>query len=78
MSGFPFVCITSTKSASLESNRKVFHEFSKKGPAGSKPEINPLVTNGLSHIYHLDDSTFIFRGTRRDFSFLFNFSMKIM
>ena len=36
------------------------------------------MTNGLSHPYHLDESTFIFRGIRSDFSFLFHFSMKIM
>ena len=38
----------------------------------------PLVTNGLSHPYHLDDSPFILRGVRSNFSFLFHFSMKIM
>ena len=31
--------------------------------------INPLVTNGLSRPYHLDESTFIYRDTRIDFSF---------
>ena len=42
--------------------------------------LNPLVTNGLSHRYHLDESIFIFRGIRSIvfFSFLFHFSMKIM
>ena len=39
---------------------------------------NPLVTNGLSHPYHLDGSTFINRSIRSDFSFLFHFSMKFM
>ena len=39
---------------------------------------NPLVTNGLSHPYQLDESIFIFRGIRSNFSFLFHFSMKIM
>ena len=34
--------------------------------------------NGLSHPYHLDESTFIFRGIRSNFSFLFNLSMKFM
>ena len=40
---------------------------------------NPIVTNGLFHCYHLDESTFIFtyRGIRSNFSFLFDFSMKI-
>ena len=36
------------------------------------------MTNGLSHSYQLDESTFIFRGIRSDFSFFFQFSMKIM
>ena len=31
---------------------------------------NPLVTNGLSHPYHFDESPFIFRGIRSSFSFL--------
>ena len=31
---------------------------------------NPLVTNGLSHLYHLDESTFIYRGTRSFFYFI--------
>ena len=39
---------------------------------------NPLVTNGLSHPYHLDRSIFIFREIRSDFSFLFHLSMKMM
>ena len=37
---------------------------------------NPNVTNGLSHPYHLDKSTFIFRGIGSNFSF--HFSMNIM
>ena len=40
--------------------------------------LNPLVTNGLSHPYHLDEFTFIFRGVMSNFSFLFHFSMKFM
>ena len=32
-------------------------------------DFNPLVTNGISHPYHLDESTFIYRGTRSDVSF---------
>ena len=39
---------------------------------------SPYATNGLSHPYQMDESTFIFRGIRNDFSFLFHFSMKIM
>ena len=38
---------------------------------------NPLVTNELSHLYHLDESIFIFRSIGSNFSFLFHFSMKI-
>ena len=40
--------------------------------------LNPRVTNGLSHPYLLDESTFIFRDIKGNFSFLFHFSMKIM
>ena len=29
--------------------------------------INPYLTNGFSHHYHLGESTFIFRGIRGDF-----------
>ena len=36
------------------------------------------MTNGLSHPYHLDESIFIFRGIRSNFSFLFHFSMKFL
>ena len=32
------------------------------------------MTNGLSHPYHLDESTFIFRAMGSNFSFLFHFS----
>ena len=39
--------------------------------------LNPLVTNGLSHPYQLNESTFVFWGIRSKFSFLFHFSMKI-
>ena len=39
---------------------------------------NPLVRNGLSHPYHLDESTFRFRDTGSNFLFLFNFSIKFM
>ena len=38
--------------------------------------INPLVMNGHSHPYHLDESIFIFRGIRSKISFLIHFSMK--
>ena len=36
------------------------------------------MTNGLSNLYHLDSSTFIFKTTMSNFSFLFQFSMKFM
>ena len=29
--------------------------------------INPYLTNGFAHRYHLGESTFIFRGIRSDF-----------
>ena len=32
--------------------------------------INPFVTNGHSHLYHLDESTFIFRDIRSIFIFI--------
>ena len=35
-----------------------------------------VLTNGLAHLYHLGESTCIFRGTRSDFIIIFNFSMK--
>ena len=44
----------------------------------SRAEVNPFVTNGFSHPYCLDESTFFLRGIRSKFSFLFNFSVKIM
>ena len=40
--------------------------------------INLYLTNGFSHHYHLEESTFSFRGVRSDFEILFNFSMKIL
>ena len=36
------------------------------------------MTNGLSHCHHLDESTFILRGTKSDFEFLTHFSMKFL
>ena len=36
------------------------------------------MTNGHSHPYHLDESTFIFRGSRSIFSFSFHFLMNII
>ena len=37
--------------------------------------LNPLMTNGFTHRYHLVESTLIFRGFRCDFKILFHFSM---
>ena len=34
--------------------------------------------NGLTHHYHLGESTFIFRELRSDFVFLFHVSMKFL
>ena len=43
------------------------------------PYCDPLVTNAISHPYHLDESISSLRGIRSIlFSFLFHFSMKIM
>ena len=39
-------------------------------------EVNPYLTNGFSHHYHLDEFIFIFRGVRSDF--LSHFSMKFL
>ena len=41
-------------------------------------QVNPLVTNGLSNPYHLDESTFILRDIRSNFSFAFHVSKKFM
>ena len=35
--------------------------------------INPYLTNGFSHRYQLDESTFIFRGVGSDFLFFIQF-----
>ena len=43
-----------------------------------KCNLNPYLTNGFSHHYQLDESTFIFRGVRSDFYFLSHFSMKFL
>ena len=39
---------------------------------------NPLVTDGFSYPYEMDESTSIFRGIGSNFSFSFHFSMKII
>ena len=43
-----------------------------------KLSLNPYLTNGFSHRYQLDESTFTFRGVRIDFYFLSHFSMKFL
>ena len=48
------------------------------GEGDGKPLINPLVTNGISQSYQLDESTCVLRGIRSNCSCLFYFSMKIM
>ena len=40
--------------------------------------INPYITNGLAHHYHLGESTLNFRGIRSNFEFLFHFLMKFL
>ena len=35
--------------------------------------VNPYLTNGFSHHYQLDESTFIVRGVRSDFLFFISF-----
>ena len=40
--------------------------------------VNPYLTNGFPLLYHLGESTLIFRGVRSDFLILFNFLMKIL
>ena len=41
-------------------------------------QINPYLTNGFSHHYHLGESTVNFRGVRSEFDYLFHFSMKFL
>ena len=40
--------------------------------------LNPLLTNGFTHHYHLGESTLIFRGFRCDIKILHHFSMKFL
>ena len=40
--------------------------------------LNPYMTNGFSHYYHLGESTLIFRGFGCNFESLFHFSMKFL
>ena len=48
----------------------------KERPHFSNGNINPCLTNGFSHHYHLGKSTFVFRGVRSDLEYLFHFWMK--
>ena len=41
-------------------------------------ELNPYMTNGLAHRYHLGESAVVFKGIRDDFVSLFHFSMKVL
>ena len=36
------------------------------------------MTDGLAHHYHLGESTYMFKGFRWDFDFLFHFSVKFL
>ena len=57
--------------------RTVYHEKVERiSFEGIMFQINPYLTNGFSHHYQLEESTFIFRGVSSDFLILFNFSMK--
>ena len=49
------------------------HDGDRHRPQFESQTINPYLTNGFSHHYHLDESTFIFRGVRSNFEFLFYF-----
>ena len=40
--------------------------------------VNPYLTNGFFHHYHLGESTLIFRGVRSDFYFLSRCSTKFL
>ena len=40
--------------------------------------LNQYLTYGFSHHYQLGESTFIFKGVRCEFEFLFHFSMNIL
>ena len=58
--------------AGIRSLRYPMHRFS------GFLSFNPYLTNGFSHHYQLDESTFIFKGVRSDFYFLSHFSMKFL
>ena len=44
----------------------------------SNVKLDPYVTNGLSHPYHLNKSTFIFRGIRSKHLIFISFSKKFL
>ena len=64
-----------TQQCQSSHNLCYLHTMSIYGKSYDYLVFNPIVTNGLSHPYILDESTFIFRGIR---GFLFHFSMEIM
>ena len=50
----------------------------KTDPREDYDAVNPLMPNGLAHHYHLGEPTFIIRGLRSGFKFLFHFSIKFL
>ena len=40
--------------------------------------INPFLTNGFSHYYHLGEHTVKFRGVRSEIKYIFHFPMKFL
>ena len=66
-----------TKSDNEVGMKLIFHQLVVTEQILGHLIFNPLVTNGLSHSYHLDEFTFILRGIRSDFPFLFHFSMNL-
>ena len=68
----------SSQPVNISPRRRIQHSWKRIQRYGTPTLLNPLMTNGLSHPYHLDESISIFRGIRGNFSFLFHFSMKIM
>ena len=76
---FFFKCKTFWLHTLVSEKKKKNHSNIKDGKFTSHETLdvfNPYLTNGFSHHYQLDESTFIFRGVRSDFLILFNFSMK--
>ena len=55
----------------IKAYRKISHDKKKQ-------HVNPVVTNGLSNLYHLDEFIFNFRYIKSNFSFLFYFLKKFV